>query len=188
MGSYAHNLGLSQRDTEAVMLIWRSSRDNKPITPSKLANLLNITRAAATYLVERLTAQGYLERIPDPKDRRRTLLYLSQKSELAAHNFAHPFRLSADSDFAKHSNAELILFIKMLRELTAAVVESVQNNGQAEYAESQPAHPHTSKSAHPHTRTSAHPHTSAKSHPFPAETKLIHFQKPPEHSENTGRG
>lgn len=45
-----------------------------PSTPGELAKRVNLTSGAASRMVERLHAAGYVRRVPDPSDRRRVLV------------------------------------------------------------------------------------------------------------------
>ena len=44
------------------------------LTPGQLGRLLSMTSGAVTALVDRLEAAGYVERVPNPRDRRSSLL------------------------------------------------------------------------------------------------------------------
>ncbi len=48
-----------------------------PLTPSELAGKLRITSAAATALIDRLSARGQVMRTPNPSDRRSVLIHPS---------------------------------------------------------------------------------------------------------------
>lgn len=48
-----------------------------PIGPAELARHLDVTSAAATGIVDRLSRRGHLERVPDETDRRRTQLHIT---------------------------------------------------------------------------------------------------------------
>jgi DNA-binding MarR family transcriptional regulator len=50
-------------------------------TVSRLAELLGVTKQAASRLADDMVSLGYLERVADPADRRRTLLRLSPTGE-----------------------------------------------------------------------------------------------------------
>jgi DNA-binding MarR family transcriptional regulator len=70
----AHHIGINQLDLHVVQLLRTSSA---PMTASDLARSTGISTAAATGLVDRLEAAGYVRRVPDPVDRRRTIVALS---------------------------------------------------------------------------------------------------------------
>lgn len=58
-----------------------------PIGPSEVAQRLGVTSAAASGIVDRLTARGHVERRPHPQDGRRTLVCVtsSGRAELVGH-------------------------------------------------------------------------------------------------------
>ncbi len=57
-------------------------RDGVPI--SRLARALGITKQGAGQLVDTLVTRGYLERTPDPHDRRQQIVTLTQRGRAAA--------------------------------------------------------------------------------------------------------
>ncbi len=46
----------------------------RELTPGQLGELLSMTSGAVTALVDRLVGGGYVERVPNPRDRRSSLL------------------------------------------------------------------------------------------------------------------
>jgi DNA-binding MarR family transcriptional regulator len=50
-------------------------------TLTELAEILDVTKQAAIKVVDRMAELGYIERIPDPTDRRSKLLRLTPKAE-----------------------------------------------------------------------------------------------------------
>jgi DNA-binding MarR family transcriptional regulator len=52
--------------------------------PSALARALGISKQAVSQLIDTMVMRGYLERTPDPDDRRRMLLTLTPRGEEAA--------------------------------------------------------------------------------------------------------
>jgi len=72
--------GLTKSEHELlVVLKFNSSEDKTTSTASEITNLLRITPAAGTHLFNPLEKGGYIFRIPDPKDRRVTLIGLTEK-------------------------------------------------------------------------------------------------------------
>lgn len=118
INTYTSQLGLHGKDGEALLLVWQAELENKPLTPSDLAEALHTTRAAASYQVDRLVEQGLLQRIPDPTDRRRTRLSLRQQDTHVAHYFTAPLSHRMTRLFAKRTPAEITTFTAMLGELT----------------------------------------------------------------------
>ena len=55
--------------------------DAPGVTPSALADSADVDPPTVTGVVDRLVARGYLRREPDPRDRRRQLLYATDAGE-----------------------------------------------------------------------------------------------------------
>lgn len=65
------HLGVGRNDLRALNLL-----EDGPLAAGVLADRLSLTRAAVTALVDRLARDGYVERSPDPDDRRSVLVRL----------------------------------------------------------------------------------------------------------------
>ena len=77
--------GLTRSEYELlVMLVMRFRADQQAFTVTEISNLLRITPAGVTHLINPLEAAGYVERLPDPKDRRIVLIGLTDKGTQAA--------------------------------------------------------------------------------------------------------
>lgn len=61
---------LTLRQVQVLALV----RSNPDLTGQDLARLLDVTTPTTSGIVERIVSRGWLERRPDPEDRRRTLL------------------------------------------------------------------------------------------------------------------
>lgn len=74
-------------DLEAIFLLAHAA---EPITPSRLAEELDVTPGAVTQLVERLRADGILEQHPHPDDARSRIVRLTADAarEVAAYEGA----------------------------------------------------------------------------------------------------
>jgi DNA-binding MarR family transcriptional regulator len=66
----ADRLGLSAADHKALEIVMRDG----PLTASDLARRTRLTPSSTTSLIDRLEHAGYVQRTPDPNDRRRVLL------------------------------------------------------------------------------------------------------------------
>ncbi len=69
----ADGLGLDATALRGALLAW-SSRD---MSPGRLAELTGLTTGAVTGVLDRLERAGFVERVPDPTDRRKTLVRVS---------------------------------------------------------------------------------------------------------------
>lgn len=121
ISSYTSRLGLHGKDGEALLLVWQAELEKTPLAPSDLAEALHVTRAAASYQVDRLVEQGLLQRNPDPVDRRRTRLGLGKNAAHVGHYFTTPLSDSMAELFTGRSPAEVATFTAMLGELATAL-------------------------------------------------------------------
>ncbi len=78
--SAAHEAGLPPQQHQALLAI-RGNRAGEAMTIGMLAEKLLIAPHTATELVGRLIDGGYVTRHPDPADKRRQTLQLTEKSE-----------------------------------------------------------------------------------------------------------
>jgi|SRR5271157_2363629 len=63
--------GLTRSEYELlVMLVMNLDNDKKALTVTEISNLLQITPAGVTHLINPLEVTGYIERLQDPDDRR----------------------------------------------------------------------------------------------------------------------
>jgi len=69
-------LGLSSPQLRMIMQL----RRNDGLTQSKIATLLSVGKVAVSGLIDRMETSGWIERRSDPTDRRRKLIYLTDKA------------------------------------------------------------------------------------------------------------
>lgn len=67
----AATIGVGRNDLRALNLL-----EDGPVSQATIAAALRITRPSVTTLVDRLQAAGLVRRVPDPRDRRTTLVEL----------------------------------------------------------------------------------------------------------------
>lgn len=67
-----------------VMLVMSKDADKKALTVTEISNLLQITPAGVTHLINPLEGAGYIERLQDPNDRRIVRIGLTDKGSQAA--------------------------------------------------------------------------------------------------------
>jgi len=58
--------------------------DKKPLSVTEISNLLQITPAGVTHLINPLEESGFIVRLPDPNDRRIVLIGLTAKGSAVA--------------------------------------------------------------------------------------------------------
>lgn len=69
--------GLNAHEMQAVGTLWEFGR----MTMTDLGRRIPLSRAAVTTLTDRLERLGYVKRVPDPTDRRRILLEVTERVE-----------------------------------------------------------------------------------------------------------
>lgn len=81
------NIDLRPSENELLLLLHLSINEHKKaLSASELSNLLKITPAGVTHLINPLEDFGYIERLKDPDDRRIVLIGLTKKGNLSAEN------------------------------------------------------------------------------------------------------
>lgn len=77
--------GLTRSEYELlVMLVLNLDEHKKALSVTEISNLLQITPAGATHLINALEETGYIERLPAPNDRRIVLIGLTDKGTKVA--------------------------------------------------------------------------------------------------------
>lgn len=77
--------GLTRSEYELlVMLVISLGDDKRAFTVTEISNLLQITPAGVTHLINPLEEVGYIERLQAPKDRRVVLIGLTEKGNQVA--------------------------------------------------------------------------------------------------------
>jgi DNA-binding MarR family transcriptional regulator len=114
---FATDLGLSGSEFSALMLI-SQIRD---LTPKQLAVQLGLTNGAVTAMTDRLDANGWIHRIPNPSDRRSLYLEVTSKGEIAVQKVAADY-LEMVADAVQSSKQLAEPHIAGLIEHTADVI------------------------------------------------------------------
>jgi DNA-binding MarR family transcriptional regulator len=65
-----HSLGVGPNDARVLRFLLDREESTEPVTPRLLAEMLGISSAATTALIDRLADAGWVERVPFPGDRR----------------------------------------------------------------------------------------------------------------------
>jgi DNA-binding MarR family transcriptional regulator len=89
--------------------------------PGELARLVGVSPAAATGIVDRLAERGHVERAPDPGDRRRVTVRLTDAGREAVYVELMPMFLALREAHAGYDDAERALLERYLRTATAAL-------------------------------------------------------------------
>lgn len=112
--AFAQAQSLHATDFRALTAIYRAARDGHPLTSKALAAELQLSPAAVTYVVERLTASGHVRRDADPGDRRRVLLAVDDPGLAVAASFFGPLGRAHGDALAGFSDADLATALSVL--------------------------------------------------------------------------
>jgi len=95
--------GLNATDMESLRLLFQKGI----ATPSELARHTGLTSGATTAMLDRLERAGLIERRPNPKDRRGTLIAPAESSAEKAASWFASARDAQDKLISSYSESEL---------------------------------------------------------------------------------
>lgn len=108
-------LGVNRTDLRCLDVLLEQGQ----ATPGYLADALGLTTGSVTAMLDRLEKLGYVERRPDPGDRRRIQVRPTAQSFAAARRLWGPLVEEGGRSLARYTKAELDLLIQVLRESQA---------------------------------------------------------------------
>jgi DNA-binding MarR family transcriptional regulator len=111
--------------------VFRSLCD-RPMTVSELANHLEITKQGAAQVIDDMERRGYVEREPDPDDRRARLVRLSGRGERALAN-ARRFHRDYERRLARTHGQDAVRTLRTMLEAIAGTEQSVDPRMRAFY-------------------------------------------------------
>jgi DNA-binding MarR family transcriptional regulator len=111
--------------------VFRSLAD-RPMTVSELANHLEITKQGAAQVIDDMERRGYVEREPDPDDRRARLVRLSGRGERALAN-ARRFHRDYERRLARTYGPDAVRSLRTMLEAIAGPDQSVDPRLRAFY-------------------------------------------------------
>ena len=111
--------------------VFRSLAD-RPMTVSELASHLEITKQGAAQIIEDMERRGYVEREPDPGDRRARLVSLSERGEQALAN-ARRFHRDYERGLARDHGPDAVATLRTMLEAIAGSDQSVDPRMRAFY-------------------------------------------------------
>ncbi|MEN6368149.1 MAG: MarR family transcriptional regulator [Thermotogota bacterium] len=103
-----------------LFALWRE--DGIPIT--ELARRTALGKSALTSMLDRLEAQGYVERVPDAKDRRATRIARTDKDRAMEVDYRRVSDEMSEIFYAGFSAAEIVRFEKDLERILANLEET----------------------------------------------------------------
>jgi DNA-binding MarR family transcriptional regulator len=105
---------------------------NRPMTVSELASHLEITKQGAAQVIDDMERRGYVEREPDPDDRRARLVRLSGRGEQALAN-ARRFHRDYERRLARAHGPDAVRTLRAMLEAIAGSEQSVDPRLRAFY-------------------------------------------------------
>jgi DNA-binding MarR family transcriptional regulator len=117
-------LGLSAVERKSLDLLHRLG----PVTAGTIGEHTGLTTGAVTRLIDRLTAAGYVERAPDPDDRRKVVVRLlpnERMDALMASAFV-PFGEDLAKVMANYDEAETRVILDWVRRTTEVLVANTR--------------------------------------------------------------
>ncbi|MDQ3849290.1 MAG: MarR family transcriptional regulator [Actinomycetota bacterium] len=121
----AARLGVNRTDLRLLDVLERLG----PLTPSRLAELNDLSRPAMTTAIDRLERAGYARRVPDLTDRRRLLVEIDPRARRRAMEIYGPFADCSQTEFARYTGQELDVIDRFLAhaiELTRAQLARIR--------------------------------------------------------------
>jgi DNA-binding MarR family transcriptional regulator len=112
----AEYLGINRTDLRCMDVLLEQGE----ATPGYLAHALGLTSGSVTAMLDRLEKLGYVERRPDPGDRRRVMVRPSQQSLALGGKIYGPLAEEGGRSLGHYSKTELELLIEVLRRIQTA--------------------------------------------------------------------
>ncbi|HEY1855514.1 MAG TPA: MarR family transcriptional regulator [Solirubrobacterales bacterium] len=126
-------LGINRTDARCLDVIDRAGQ----LSAGQLAEQASITTGAVTAVVDRLESKGFVCRVPDPKDRRRVLLEMTELARKRSWELYGPLGERGRQHLERCSEDELRLLIEFMRlgtELNEARAAEIRAELEAEQA------------------------------------------------------
>ncbi|MGR6919376.1 MarR family winged helix-turn-helix transcriptional regulator [[Actinomadura] parvosata] len=107
----ARALGINRTDLRCLELLIQHTA----LTPSRLGTELGLTTGSVTAMLDRLERLSYLTRSPDPTDRRKTLIQITDTARQRTWELYGPFVTEGDTLMKDYDTADLELLADFLR-------------------------------------------------------------------------
>jgi len=120
----ADRYGLNRTDMRALDLVGRAG----PLAPTALARLLGFTTGGVTTVLDRLERAGYIRRRPDPADRRRLVVEVTQATSARDAEVFGGLICQTSDLLSGYTDDQLLViddFLTRIRQLTAAYADTL---------------------------------------------------------------
>lgn len=135
---FADRQALHPTDFRALSSIYQAERGGTPFTAKALAQELELSPAAITYVVERLVNSGHVRRERDPADGRRVILRYAEPGRRVAAGFFGPLGIAHAEALEGFDEAELEAAARVLEQVVETL-ESFQERVRRSGAKGVPA-------------------------------------------------
>lgn len=113
---------LTSNDFRALLHVMVAEQAGEPLSAGELRDLMGLSGAAITYLVERMISSGHLRRESDPGDRRKVILKYADHGVAVAEQFFTPL-----ADHAHRRMAQLpVQDLRAAHRVLTAVLEAMR--------------------------------------------------------------
>ncbi|WP_433522815.1 MarR family winged helix-turn-helix transcriptional regulator [Nocardia pseudovaccinii] len=106
----ATNLGVNRTDLRCLEILWHGES-----TPGALAAELGLTSGSVTTMLDRLAKLGYVVRQPEPGDRRKVVIRITDAAMAKVMRIYGPIAEEGAGEVSRYSAAELRLVLDYLR-------------------------------------------------------------------------
>ncbi|WP_058622462.1 MarR family winged helix-turn-helix transcriptional regulator [Microbacterium testaceum] len=128
------SLGIGPNDAKVLRFLLERSEDDDPVTPRLLADMLGITSAATTTLIDRLAEAGWVAREPYPGDRRSIVVRATIDPESPARRVLSVRRASVATAAAKLDASERRIVADFLDDIARVEKQHVDGIASADVA------------------------------------------------------
>ena len=119
----AENMGLHVTDAECIDFL----QEMGPSTAGDLAKATRLTTGAITNVIDRLEKAGFVNRSPDPKDRRKVIVSFIPKKHTPAKVRYHALAGRVQNLFSGYTDRQLKFLIRHTHELTGIYQSQINN-------------------------------------------------------------
>ena len=118
---FASMHALGRTDVRALVAIMDAARGGRSLTAGGLGSAVDLSSASVTALVDRLERAGHVHRVPDPADRRRVVLEMSDSAMAAGGAFFGGLQRDLVAAMQGYTDEELAVVRRFLTEMIDVV-------------------------------------------------------------------